>query len=61
MEWAKRMALAKFLDRGNETVFRLSARRFGIDYLIGGTLWRLRLPVAFENEQFVVYDLRSTR
>ena len=53
----RREALAGFESFGDEQV-RAAARRFGADVAIVDRVQPLSFPVLYENQRFVVYDLR---
>lgn len=61
IQWDLRMAVVRALSRGDEQLYEQAARQFGIDYAIATTRQRLRMPIAFEDEHYIVYDLRHFR
>ena len=58
-EWQNRMRLVRDYDRFQEPHFLWFAHTHGVDFALVSPWHRLRLPVAFENEQYRVYDLRD--
>ena len=57
-EWRRCMAIVQTLSRCRHAgLFRQIARDCGVRYIIGNPQARLGLPVAFENEAYVVYDV----
>ena len=61
VEWLCRMQVVSRLGRANEDAFRQTARLCGIDYAITLPARRLDLPIVFENEGFIAYDVRQER
>ena len=61
IEWDQRIAMARLLNRSSDAAIERLAPRLGIDYIIAGSAQRPSLPIAFENEDFVVCDLCTPR
>lgn len=58
-EWARRMQMVLQYPHLREPHFAWFGRTYGVDYAVTDLSQRLRLPVAYENERFRVYDLRG--